>query len=303
MGRILKYRNGALVNDIRLVYDGFLVVQERDQANATVREYLWRDANLGGIGRLLNLQQGGAVYDYLFDARGNVVAVSDSGGQIRASYSYRPFGEVAEAAGSLVQPIRFATKYYDPESGLSNFGYRFYSGIAGRWVNRDPIGESGGINLYAYVFNNPINWVDPLGLEVGFWESMIPVWGSGKQAYEDFNCGRWGWGLFNTALAITDIIPARAVAGGLIKGAWKGGSNTWKATRAWYGATRNLAKGTPVHHWLIPRGGWGSHVPDVIKNQPWNLMPMPNQKFHNAVHGWGPDAFNAAERFWYGTPD
>lgn len=163
VGRILKYRNGALINDIRLVYDGFLVVQERDQANATVREYLWRDANLGGIGRLLNLRQGGTVYDYFFDARGNVVTLLDAAGQVKASYGYRPFGEITEAAGSLAQPMRFSTKYYDPESGLSNFGYRFYYASAGRWVNRDPIGEDGGINLYSYVNNNPISEIDPLG--------------------------------------------------------------------------------------------------------------------------------------------
>jgi len=88
------------------------------------------------------------------------------------------------------------------------------------------------------------------------------------------------------------------------KGAWKGGSMTWGAVRKWYGATRELPKGTPVHHWLIEQNSEiGKNVPNWLKNQPWNLMPMESQAFHNAVHGWGKDAFNSAERVWHGTPD
>ncbi|MCX5727209.1 MAG: DUF2778 domain-containing protein [Candidatus Saganbacteria bacterium] len=69
-------------------------------------------------------------------------------------------------------------RYYDPRSGryltpdplgvlglLEHYGYRFYSAALGRWTSRDPIAEAGGVNLYGFVGNNPVNWVDPLGLE------------------------------------------------------------------------------------------------------------------------------------------
>lgn len=61
-------------------------------------------------------------------------------------------------------PIRFSNQYWDSESGLSYYGYRYYSPSLGRWINRDPIGESGGLNLYGFVRNRPVNRVDKLGL-------------------------------------------------------------------------------------------------------------------------------------------
>jgi hypothetical protein len=102
---------------------------------------------------------------------------------------------------------------------------------------------------------------------------------------------------------VSDVFLVGAAAKGVAKGAFKLGSHTWNATRKWYGQARGLEAGTPVHHWLIERGSAiGRQVPDAIKNQPWNLMPMRSQAFHNQVHGWGPDGFNAAGRLWYGTP-
>ena len=50
-------------------------------------------------------------------------------------------------------PFRFSTKYQDDETDLLYYGYRYYSANAGRWNSRDPIGESGGKNLYAFVSN------------------------------------------------------------------------------------------------------------------------------------------------------
>ncbi len=58
----------------------------------------------------------------------------------------------------------FSTKRYDQGTGLSYYGYRFYAPVIERWLNRDPLGETGGINLYAYVQNDPVDWVDPWGL-------------------------------------------------------------------------------------------------------------------------------------------
>ena len=76
-----------------------------------------------------------------------------------------PFGEVVRQTGPMAKanPIRFSTKYDDDESGLCYYGYRYYDAIAGRWLGRDPIGESGGANLYAFTDNDAAGNIDALG--------------------------------------------------------------------------------------------------------------------------------------------
>jgi RHS repeat-associated protein len=70
-------------------------------------------------------------------------------------YEYSPFGETIVSAGPMKDEFafRFSTKYFDPETGLYYYGYRYYSPGVGRWVSRDPIGERGGRNVYEFVGN------------------------------------------------------------------------------------------------------------------------------------------------------
>jgi RHS repeat-associated protein len=70
-------------------------------------------------------------------------------------------------------PFRFSTKYCDEETGLVYYGYRYYQPQTGRWLSRDPIGENGGVNLYGFIMNNPVNSVDMLGL-VGYYPPGPP---------------------------------------------------------------------------------------------------------------------------------
>ncbi len=81
-------------------------------------------------------------------------------------YEYDAYGNRANtpATGEYEQPWRFSTKWLDAESGLSYYGYRYYSARMGRWISRDPIEEAGGTNLCSFVVNDPFGAVDPLGL-------------------------------------------------------------------------------------------------------------------------------------------
>lgn len=299
--RIQKSVNGQIT---RYVYDGDGILIEYDGSNNVVARY----THAGGLDDVVSMERGGASYFYHVDAQGSVVGLTDGSGQIVQTYVYDSYGRIVEATGTIQNPFCFTGRELDPETGLYYYRARYYDPATGRFLQKDPIGFLGGdTNLYAYVFNNPVNWVDPLGLQVGapgFWESFIPVWGSGRAAINDFQCGRWGWGLFNTAMAVSDAFLVGSAVKAIGKGAWKLGSHTWKATRAWYGQSRGLAKGQHVHHWAIERNGpIGRHVPDWFKNQPWNLNPMPSPQAHTRVHGWGPDAYGPFGRWWHGTPD
>jgi RHS repeat-associated protein len=94
--------------------------------------------------------------------------------------------------------LRFAGQYFDQETGLHYNYHRYYDPSLGRYLRADPIGFDGGINLYAYVLNNPLNWIDPLGLEIGDPPSQYPpghnpdTWiPDGNGGYTDPNGHKW----------------------------------------------------------------------------------------------------------------
>jgi RHS repeat-associated protein len=134
----------------------------------------------------------------------------------------------------------------------------------------------------------------------GTLESMIPIWGSGRAAVDDFQNGNYGWAAFHTAMAISDVFLVKSIATGIGKGAWKLGSHSWSATRKWLGKNGYAESGQHVHHWAVHQATAKRYGLEAVTNQPWNLMPMPSATFHRALHGYG--NMNIAERMWYGTP-
>ena len=192
--------------------------------------------------------------------------------------------------------------------GLAN-GIGSLFGAGGGSLEHVALPASGSTDFVAASSNT--SQANPDATEVGFWEGLIPIWGSGKQAYYDLKRGCVVGGAVSGALAISDVFLVRAVGGSLVKGAWKTGSHSWGATRKWYGATRELEYGQQVHHWAIPQGGWGKAIPNSVKNQPWNLMKIVPPEgisqgvWHQGLHGVGPlkNEMGSLERIWYGTPD
>jgi RHS repeat-associated protein len=78
---------------------------------------------------------------------------------------------------AIANTYRFASKEWNANAGLYYFGRRYYDPMLQRWPNRDPIQEMGGLNLYAYVLNSPINFIDPLGENLGI-PGASPGYGS-----------------------------------------------------------------------------------------------------------------------------
>ena len=79
-------------------------------------------------------------------------------------YAYSPFGELLVEQEQVTLNIGFNTKYED-ESGLTYYNNRYYSHSLGRFISQDPIFEEGGVNLYSFTANDPLNHWDVLGNE------------------------------------------------------------------------------------------------------------------------------------------
>jgi len=112
--------------------------------------------------------KGGDTYSLLSDVRGSVRRVVDvSTGAVVQELKYSPFGRVLVDTNPGFQPFGYAGGLYDSDTGLVRFGARDYDGGTGRWTAKDPIGFGGGdANLYGYVLADPVNGVDPWGLEI-----------------------------------------------------------------------------------------------------------------------------------------
>ena len=121
----------------------------------------------GGVGGLLAiLSPGSGPLLPVNDANGNVTGLAETNGAVAARYDYDPYGNLTAMSGDQAEanPFRFSSKYCDDETSLYYFGYRFYSPSLGRWINRDPMEENEGRNLFAFVGNDPVGNVDPFGL-------------------------------------------------------------------------------------------------------------------------------------------
>jgi len=180
---------GTPTEHTKFVWSGWLLLLELDglSDDAVLRKYTWgldlagrsgghSMESAGGIGGLLGVFETQGTSDpnddksYIFnyDGNGNVSELIDiSDGSIAAHYEYDAFGRELVATGpyAAANHFRFSTKWRDPITGLLDYGRRWYDPRTGRWINRDPLEEAGGLNLYGFVGNEPQNAVDPVGME------------------------------------------------------------------------------------------------------------------------------------------
>ncbi len=171
---------------MRYVYDGNVVVQELDQSNAPKVSYTrGRDLSgtmqgAGGIGGLLARTDNtvGTHAYYFADGNGNITSLTDGNQAVVASYLYDPYGRILSQSGPLAAAnlYRFSSKELHVNSGLYYYLYRFYDPSLQRWLNRDPLGELSGANLYAFLSNEPITSADNFGLvDWAWWARLFPL--------------------------------------------------------------------------------------------------------------------------------
>ncbi|QYO65715.1 RHS repeat-associated core domain-containing protein [Leptolyngbya sp. 7M] len=141
----------------KYVFDGLDVVMDID--GGTLTKY----QNGPGIDNKLSLKTGSDVKYFLQDHLGSTVGLTDTTRSITASQSYDSFGNGTNT--SFPTRYQFTGREFDSFTGLQFSRARWYDPNLGRFISEDPIGFAGGdINLYGYVWNNPMHFTDPMGL-------------------------------------------------------------------------------------------------------------------------------------------
>ena len=162
--RVAEKLNGTVIK--RWLWDGTELCEERNAAGGTVTKRFFPQGE----------QINGTNYYFTKDHLGSIREMTDAAGVVKARYDYDPYGRRTKLSGSMDADFGFTGHYLHQSSGLYLAMYRAYDPNLARWLSRDPIAEKGGLNLYGYVLNNPINYWDPLGL--GSWGECLG-WGAG----------------------------------------------------------------------------------------------------------------------------
>ncbi len=166
-------------------YDGFSrlasIRHVTNGVQASLRRFIWCDDKIcderdaSGVITKRFFRQGVRVetgpnsgnFYYTRDHLGSIRELTDAVGNLRARYAYDPFGRRSRVTGDMDTDFGFAAMFWTPEASLNLTWFRAYDPKLGRWLSRDPLQDAEteeGPNLYSYVGNNPVNWVDPLGL-------------------------------------------------------------------------------------------------------------------------------------------
>ena len=233
------WNNGAwqLQSEKARVYEGMDVVQERDGQGSLVALYVRGLDTGGGISGLLARVFNVGTSFMHYDGRGNVVQLTDASGAVSGKYTYDAYGNTLSQTGGAagLNPYRFSTK--EVVGSLVYYGLRFYSPSLGKWINRDPIQEAGGTNVYEFVSNNSINKIDAYGL-IGTVADIIAgcIAGAVAPALGAFAREYYLWESGCKAFDWAPVIAAAVT--GCIGGAMK----------AFFGAASNFFMRTPLYH-------------------------------------------------------
>ena len=165
--------NMTPAKSINYLWDGYNIITETilDGSTTTNTTYnIWGlglDGTLqraGGVGGLLVVLNDFGAYAPAWDANCNVTEYVSAEGTIVAHREYDLFGGTVVATGNTDEFTHwFSTKPWCPDTGLSEYQFRKYCPVLGRWMSRDPMDEIGGANVYEGFFNDPVSMIDPLG--------------------------------------------------------------------------------------------------------------------------------------------
>jgi RHS repeat-associated protein len=204
-----QYTYDALGRRTKKVVGGTTTLYLYDQNGLLIAEYdgsgNWQKDYLYLNGQPLTMIVANTpenVYYYHNDHLGTPQMMTDLTGTVVWAATYEPFGKVSITVEQITNNLRFPGQYYDSETGLHNNWHRDYNNVIGRYIESDPIGLRGEINVFVYALNNPVKVYDHRGLDAGVeicvrplakYPDWLPWWGSpGVHVY--IQIGDWSAG-------------------------------------------------------------------------------------------------------------
>jgi RHS repeat-associated protein len=176
--KIVEKIGATVMSTKKFVWIGSRIAQERDASNVITRRYFPEGEQQS--------ETGGGIqsYYYTHDHLGSIREVTNSAGEVLARYDYDPYGKRTTLPSKVQVDFGYTGHYHHAPSGLNLTLYRAYNPALGRWISRDPIEERGGLNLFGYVGNDPVNAIDPVGLIRIYGNWCGPDWTGGhREAY------------------------------------------------------------------------------------------------------------------------
>jgi RHS repeat-associated protein len=151
--RVIESTNGVQESEKWFVWCAAELCEQRDYiGSSTERRFFGQGEQIFGTN-----------YFFARDHLGSIREITDTNNAVRARYEYDPYGQRTKVSGDVDAAFAFTGHYYHGPSGLHLAVFRAYDAGTARWLSRDLIEESGGLNVYCYVYNDPIGAIDPDG--------------------------------------------------------------------------------------------------------------------------------------------
>jgi RHS repeat-associated protein len=145
------------------LYDGLNAIDEIDGAGNILARYTRTES----VDETLSMSRSGTTSYYQRDGLGSVTSLSSSAGALANTYTYDSYGRLTSSTGTLVNPLQYTGREFDPETGIYYYRARYFDPSAGRFLSEDPARLRGGVNFYAYTRNRPVLLTDPSGHQGG----------------------------------------------------------------------------------------------------------------------------------------